>query len=53
VSDPYMKRFHQSYPGMSDLYHTYCEDHTDFGICGTLEEAEVAINEHKKKEHKV
>ena len=37
---PYItaRRFHKSYPGMDDLYHTYCEQCPDWGTCGTQEE---------------
>lgn len=46
-----IKRFHQSYPGMADLYHTYCEDHPDWGVCAELADAHEAVATHLRKKH--
>ncbi len=45
-SGPYMRPFHRPYPGLPDLFHTYCSDHPDFAYCGTRNAAENAIREH-------
>jgi len=46
-----MRRFHKSYPGMPDLWHTSCEDHPDWGTCAEKDQAEQDVDAHMKSEH--
>lgn len=47
----YMKPFHQTYPGLPDLFHTYCSDHPDFGTCAEEAKAHRDIANHLDAEH--
>jgi glutamine amidotransferase PdxT len=47
-----IERFHQSYPGTADLYHTYSSDHPAWGTCTELAEAHMEVADHLKKAHK-
>lgn len=46
-----IEKFHQSYPGVEDLYHTYCSEHPDWGVCSTKPLAEEEILLHRAEEH--
>lgn len=48
---PEMRRFHASYPGMPDLFHTYCEEHPEWGTCTPESEAHEEIAAHLRKAH--
>lgn len=47
----YMKPFHQHIDGMPDLFHTYCDEHPDFGTCATEGRAHQDIAAHLHAEH--
>lgn len=49
---PYMSPFHDTYPGLSQLFHTYCPDHSDWGTCGEVAQAHRDIADHLEKKHK-
>lgn len=46
-----MERFHQSYPGMTDLWHTSCVEHAEYGVCAEHEVADRSIRAHLTDEH--
>lgn len=46
-----MERFHESYPGLPDLWHTCCDEHPNWGTCGTEEEAIAEIQKHVDRKH--
>lgn len=41
-----VERFHQTYPGMPDLFHTYCDEHPEFGTCADEAQAHRDIADH-------
>ena len=43
----YMRPFHQTYPGTTQLFHTYCSEHPAFGICGDEEQARADVAQHR------
>lgn len=52
ASDPTsIKPFHGPWPGMPDLFHTYCSQHPDFGTCAAWDQAALDVREHVKSEH--
>ena len=46
-----IKRFHETYPGMEDLYHVYCAEHPDYGFCGEIELANAQAASHRARHH--
>ncbi len=46
-----MKRFHHSYPGTADLFHTYCADHPEWGTCAEEAQAHRDIADHLEEAH--
>lgn len=48
-----MQSFHQSYPEMPDLWHTYCSEHPDFGTCAEEAQAQRDIDTHLASAHGV
>lgn len=45
-------RFHETYPGMEDLYHVSCDQHPEFGCCANEKDANLAAAEHRMEEHR-
>lgn len=43
--------FHQSYPGMPDLFHVSCAEHPDYGFCGERDQADAAATDHAYRAH--
>lgn len=50
-ASPYMSPFHDPYPGMPKLFHTYCPDHPDWGTCSEEAQAHRDIAEHLEQKH--
>lgn len=46
-----IKPFHGPWPGMPDLFHTYCSDHPEFGTCAEQAQAHRDIADHLNAEH--
>lgn len=46
-----VRPFHQGVPGMASLFHTYCDDHPNFGTCAEEAQAHRDIADHIEKEH--
>lgn len=46
-----MRRFHQAYPGLPPLFHTYCSDHPKFGTCAEEAQAHRDIADHLDAKH--
>lgn len=49
---PYMSKSHNTYPGLPELFHTYCPGHLDWGTCSEEAQAHRDIAEHLEKKHK-
>ena len=47
-----VRPFHASYPGMPQLFHTYCAEHPDFGTCAEEAQARRDVAEHLEEEHR-
>lgn len=41
-----VRPFHGRIPGMPDLFHTYCDEHPEFGTCASEEQAHVDVATH-------
>ena len=44
--------FHARYPNLPELFHTACDEHPDWGVCGERHEAESAVFEHLHSKHR-
>lgn len=44
-----VRPFHQSYPGLPDLFHVYCSHCSDFGFCGEASDANDMAAGHRAK----
>ena len=42
-----VKPFHQTFPKVEPLFHTYCDQCPEYGICGEQHEADASAAQHQ------